>query len=113
MLAWIYPYMSFFSSLFSSRYECRIVTISAVTAVYDVEEVLLRDLVPPKKCSADIVEMPPAAPLPKQQKSPPPDESDEIFRPAITSEGIKSPKENRRCVLFALVTLDCQKVNYL
>jgi hypothetical protein len=84
------------------EYQRRIAAINAVIAFCDAEEGSPSRSRVPQKRSADIVSMPQAAPLPKRQKSPPSDKSDDTFSQAIASVCIKSPKERPNICFLCL-----------
>ncbi|CAG8311204.1 unnamed protein product [Penicillium nalgiovense] len=75
------------------EYERRIAAINAVIAVCDAEEGAPSRRRATQKRSADDVDMPPAAPLPKRQNPTPSDESDDTLSKAIASVCVKSPTE--------------------
>ncbi|KAJ5820533.1 hypothetical protein N7474_006124 [Penicillium riverlandense] len=75
------------------EYKRRIAAINAVVAVcYAEEGAPSRPRVTPKR-SADTVDMPPGAPVPKKQKTVASDAEDDAFSRAIASVCVKSPKE--------------------
>ena len=75
------------------EYERRIAVINAVIAVCDAEEGAPSRPRAPQKRPADAIDTPPAAPLPKRQKSTPSDKNDDTFSQAIASICVKCPKE--------------------
>lgn len=81
------------------EYERRIAAINAVIAVCDAEEGAPSRPRGPQKRPADVVDIPPAAPLPKREKSTPSDKSDNTFSQAIASVCVKS-REERPTICF-------------
>jgi hypothetical protein len=75
------------------EYERRISAIHAVIAVCDVEEGAPSRPRASQKRSVDAVDIPPAAPLPKRQKSTPSDKSDDTFSQAVASVCVESTDE--------------------
>ncbi|KAJ5776688.1 uncharacterized protein N7511_001699 [Penicillium nucicola] len=75
------------------EYERRIAAINAVIAVCDAEEGAPSRPRVTQKRSADAVNMPPAAPLPKRQNLIPSHKSGDTFSEAIASVCVKSPTE--------------------
>ena len=75
------------------EYERRIAAINAVIAVCDAEEGAPSRASASQKRPVDAINIPPAAPLPKRQKSTPLDKSDDTFSRAVTSVCVKSLEE--------------------
>ena len=75
------------------EYERRIAAINAVIAVCDAEEGAPSRASASQKRPVDAIDIPPAAPLPKRQKSTPSDKSDDTFSRAIASVCVKCPEE--------------------
>ncbi|CAG8688070.1 unnamed protein product, partial [Penicillium salamii] len=75
------------------EYERRIAAINAVIAVCDAEEGAPSRRRVTQKRSADDVDMPPAAPLPKRQNPTASNKSDDTFSKAIASVCVESPTE--------------------
>ncbi|KAJ5283267.1 hypothetical protein N7505_001247 [Penicillium chrysogenum] len=75
------------------EYERRIAAINAVIAVCDAEEGAPSRRRATQKRSADDVDMPPAAPLPKRPSPTLSDERDDTLSKAIASVCVKSPTE--------------------
>jgi hypothetical protein len=80
-------------TIIEKEYERRIPAINAVIAVCDAEEGAPTRPCAPQNPSADAVDMPPAAPLPKRQNSTPSNKRDDTFSRAIAPVCVKCPEE--------------------